>query len=481
MTKPPSPDCTLVIDQGTHATRCVLFDDHGHERASFGHDVSLHRDSPYVEQDANEILRSARDTLREALDRARAERLQLTVAALATQRSTVIAWDRITGEPLAPALSWQDTRAAEALGALEPQAAEIRERTGLRLSPHYGASKLSWLLKEVPTVKQAAHAGRLALGPIAAFLLFHMVAGRPLRVDHANAARMLLLDLRTRHWDTWLLSLFGVPREHLPIPCPIRSPYGRLAGTQIPVGTVTGDQNAAVLSDGEPPSGTAFANLGSGAFVLLPCGSEPLISPPLLTGLIDSVDDDAQYALEGTVNGAGSALTWARNTYQWTIPDSALDEVLRQSPEPPLFINTVGGLGSPWWRVGVTPRWIDGDASIVPDARQGLAAIVESIVFLLVENLAALGQTGHPIKRIVLGGGLSRLDGLCQRLADLSRLSVLRRQDIEATARGAAWLARGRPAHWQPTPTDRFEPRRDDRLRRRYRRFVRSIEEVICR
>lgn len=479
MTRPPESGCTLVIDQGTHATRCVLFDTSGHELASFEEVVELQRAGARVEQDAAELLASVRRVLRAALDQASTSAVEITAAALATQRSTIVAWDQASGEPIAPALSWQDTRAARRLARLEPHAMEIERRTGLRLSPHYGASKLAWLLDQVPSVKEAADEGRLAFGPLAAFLLAHLVGRHPMVVDHANAARTLLLNIETREWDGRLLDLFGIRPELLPSPRPIRAHYGHLRDTRIPLCAVTGDQNAAVLGDGDLPQRTAFANLGSGAFLLLPTGPHRLLRPPLLTGLIDSTTDGARYALEGTVNGAGSALTWARKSYHWDIPDSALDQVLDRCKTPPLFINTVGGLGSPWWQTDTAPHWLDQGTRLVPDAEHGLAAILESIAFMLTANLDTMRKAGCSLEGLVLGGGLSRVDGLCQRIADLGQVMVLRRRQTEATARGAAWLARGCPEDWRAEPADRFRPEQNDRLDRRYRGFVTAIERVL--
>ncbi len=481
MTIPQASGATLVIDQGTHATRCVLFDAEGHERGSNEEAVGLWRNGAWVEQDPEAILGSVRRVLAATLEMARKNGLELTAAALATQRSTVVAWDRYSGRPLAPALSWQDTRAAQRLTRVQAHSEEIERRTGLRLSPHYGASKLAWLLDEVPEVHEARRTGRLTFGPLAGFLVFHLVVEHPLVVDHANAARTLLLNLKDRDWDDWLLGLFEIGRELLPRPRPIRARYGDLIGTRIPLCTVTGDQNAAVLGDGALPPRTAFANLGTGAFLLLPTGMDRVLHPPLLTGLIDSVDDEAQYAVEGTVNGAGAALSWARDNYQWVIPDSALDSILERCREPPLFINTVGGLGSPWWRTEPAPHWLDGRKQVIPDAERGLAAILESIAFMLIENLAALRQTGLAVEQLIVGGGLSRIDGICQRLADLGQLTVLRRKEVEATARGAAWLAAGCPGDWRAGPTDQFQPKQNPALHARYRRFVEALEQAIRR
>jgi glycerol kinase len=479
MSRPSASTGTLVIDQGTHATRCVLFDREGTQRACVEEGIALSREGVRVEQDPNQIIGSAQRVLHAACRRAGELGLTLDAAALTTQRSTVVAWDRPTGRPLAPALSWQDTRAESRVAALESKASEIEDRTGLRLSPHYGASKLAWLLENVPEVGDAARRGRLATGPLVAYLISHLVIGNPMLVDHANAARTLLLNLKSRDWDQQLLDLFGIPRGLLPSAQPIRAHYGLLAESRLPLLAVTGDQNAAVQADGELPEHCAFANLGSGAFVLQPTGTRLIRHPPLLSGLIDSTDGQTRYTLEGTVNGAGSALDWARERHQWDIPDGALSDILEQCPDPPVFVNTIGGLGSPWWRPGLRAHWLDRQSEIVPRSGPGLAAVLESIAFMLAENLSLLQAAGQTVERLIIAGGLSRIDGLCQRLADLGHVTVERRHQIEASARGAAWLARGCPENWRVDPGDHFQPRDNEPLEQRRRHFLDGIHRIL--
>jgi glycerol kinase len=198
-----------------------------------------------------------------------------------------------------------------------------------------------------------------------------------------------------------------------------------------------------------------------------------------LSGLIDSTDGQTRYTLEGTVNGAGSALAWARQRHHWDIPDTALSGILERYPEPPVFINTVGGLGSPWWRPGLRALWLDRQSEVVPDSGPGLAAVLESIAFMLAENLWLLRAAGQTVERLIVAGGLSRIDGLCQRLADLGRVTVERRQQIEASARGAAWLARGCPANWRTDMGDNFQPRDNAPLEQRRRDFLAGLERAL--
>ena len=461
-------DYLLAIDQGTHASRALLFDGHGRRVAGHRLPVRLERPRPHrAEQDATEILDSVREVVARAVEAlAPAERRNIRACGLATQRSTVLAW-REDGTPLSPAIGWQDTRGARLVDSLRARAGDIRRCSGLPLSPHYGASKLHWLQQRL-----GDEAG-LRFGPLASFLL-HRLTGGGHGIDHSNAQRMQLLDVERLDWSPRLAEAFGVSLDGLPSCRPVIADHGRLAGLGVPVSAVCGDQNAAWHGRGMGAGDAALVNLGSGAFVLAAQGPGDDV-PDLLRSLAMSDERGAEWLLEGTVNGAGSALDWLAQGQGIGHLHHRLPDWLARVTDPPLFLNTVGGLGSPWWCRPGAPAF-------VPD-RAGLAeravAVVESIVFLLQCNLARMRDHAR-IGRLRVSGGLSRLDGLCQRLADLSGRVVERCDDTEASARGVAWLAAGRPGDWQtPTGLPRFDPRPDPALRDRYRRFVDLLQQRV--
>ena len=458
----------LVIDQGTSGTRVLAVDKRGNVRASAYRSISLRRHgSSWVEQDPEEIISSTHELLVAVLEDATVRRLGVTRAGLATQRSSVAAWDKRNGKALAPILSWQDVRAQNWLKGLDPYAMEIRHRTGLVLSPHYGASKLRWYLDHVPEVRRARTDNYLAFGPLSSFILFHLLQGQPLFVDHANASRTQLLNIGTLDWDPWLLDIFGVPRSLLPHCRPICQKYGLLRVADIPLTAVNGDQNASVFSLGRPRQDTAIVNLGTGAFILVPTGDKMIHHSALLTSLASSTDDRSVYTIEGTVNGAGAALAWASR--QWNLPNITkhLSAWLSREIDPPLFINTIGGLGSPWWQPDQSPTLLGNG-----EPWQRAVAVAESIVFMLHANLEVLLETGLVVNRLQISGGLARLNGICQRLADLSLRFVYRPSETEATARGTAWLAAECPSHWLKPGRGRvFRPQANHGLLERYRRF----------
>lgn len=376
-------------------------------------------------------------------------------------------------------LSWQDRRARRLLLPLSAKRHAVHRRTGLFLSPHYGAAKLRWCLDHLAPVRRAARSGRLAWGPLASFLAFRLLAERPLLADPVNASRTLLWNLGTRDWDPALLDLFGLPAAPLPRCVGSRGPFGTLhAGARrIPLSLVTGDQPASLFAAGEVDLRAAHVNVGTGAFLQRPL-RRPLRSPRLLTSVVLAGDRAAIFALEGTVNGAGSALVWAagRLGVDPAQIEAELPGWLEEEQAPPLFLNGVSGLGAPYWVPGFRSRFLGRGE---PAAR--LVAVVESIAFLLRANLDAMCRVLPPPRRLRLSGGLANLDGLGRRLADLTGLPVERAADPEATVRGLAWLLTGDPAQWRAEgAARRFQPAACPALHARYRRWRAAMSEAIA-
>jgi glycerol kinase len=471
---------TLAIDQGTHATRAIVFDGLGRPVASALRPVTLQvRSRAVVEQSPDEILDSLHTVLDEVLRHPDVDRARIAAAGLATQRSSVLAWDRRTGQALSPVLSWQDTRTAAELTALRGHDRAIREHTGLRLSPHYGAGKLRWLLRNETGVGAARAQGVLALGPLAGFLLHHLTDTDNETVDHANASRTLLWNLETRDWDPWLLGLFDVPRDLLPACRPILADHGVIRGRDIPLRAVNGDQTAALYAHGMPPGDTLVVNIGTGAFVLLPTGGTRRAHPALLSGLSRSDGEAADFYVEGTVNGAAAALDWVAERYDIADWPARAPGWLERIESPPVFLNSIGGLGAPWWQPGPEPAFLTEGPGVEAGPAEAMTAAVESIVFLIQANVDLLRALNPAVARIRISGGLAVLDGLCRKLADLSRLTVERSAVIESTARGIAWLAAGCPDEWPPPAVEsRFPPRDDARLGQRYTRFRAALESA---
>ena len=460
----------LAIDQGTHASRALVFDRQGCTLSSGVANISIsYPQADWAEQDGDEIVNSVRVAATQALDALGPRRQDVVTAGLSSQRSSAICWDRLTGRPLSPIFSWQDRRAHAWIDELKAHADVVHRKTGLFLSPHYGASKLRWALDHLPAVRAALENQTLCWGPMASFVVFRLCAEQPFLADPQCAARTQLWNLQTHDWDPELLALFGLPAGFLPHSVPTCYAWGTLdlPGAAIPLTAVNGDQSAAVFAFGWPEADSAYINIGTSAFVQRALTHFPGHVPRQLTGIIRDDGASRVYMVEGNVNGAGSALEWVRKAFGMEQLTNELPQWLKRPDEPPLFLNGIAGLGGPFWQpefesrfVGAAEPWLKA------------VAVVESIAFLLQANIDHMNQFVPAAQRIRISGGVSLLDGLCQRLACISGLPVHRRDDPEASARGIAYLACGQPTDWnQGASEEIFPAQSDSALQARYQRW----------
>jgi glycerol kinase len=469
----------LAIDQGTHSSRALVFDARGQIVARGEREIALVRpQADWAEQDGEEVVASVHAAVAQAVAALGPRVTQIAAAGLSSQRASAVCWDRATGRPLSPIFSWQDRRMHAWIDALQAHGEDVHRRTGLYLSPHYGASKLRWALDHLPAVRQACEAGTLAWGPMVSFLAFRLLKERPLLADPQCAARTQLWNLHTRDWDPELLRLFGLPEGCLPASALTCQRWGTLSssGIEVPLMAVNGDQSAAVFAFGWPEAESAYVNIGTSAFVQRALMHPPGHVPRQLTGIILADAATTMYMVEGNVNGAGAGLEWL--SAQLGIDDltARLPEWLER-PAPTLqFLNGIAGLGGPFWQARFDSRFV-GAADAEP--WQKAVALVESIAFLLQANVEHMAPYVPPLARVRVSGGVSRLDGLCRRLASLNGVAVHRRDDPEASARGIAYLAAGRPAQWQADASEEvFEPRDEPGLRERYRRWRALMAEA---
>ncbi|MBI3546484.1 MAG: glycerol kinase [Gammaproteobacteria bacterium] len=466
----------LCIDQGGHASRALVFDTRGGLRASSVCAVATRFPQPdWVEHDPQELVSSLQTAITQTLTSLGDDAQRIVSAGIATQRSSIVCWDKFTGVALSPAISWQDRRAHKWLEQFSPQAADIQQRTGLRLSAHYGASKMRWCLDHLPAVTAAYHAQRLAIGPLASFLLFRLLDEKPLLVDPANAARSLLYNLERGEWDAELLKLFGIAVEILPACVPTRYDYGMLSVNQrrIPLTIMTGDQSAALFTLGAPRLQLAYINIGTGAFIQR-VFAQPAQAAGLLSGVVYRDAERSVYVLEGTVNGAGAALKWAEQAWGLQNIERLLPQWLARADDVPLFLNGVAGLGAPFWKAQFTSRLVGAG-----DAWERAVAVVESIVFLLHTNFELMQKISPRMTGIFISGGLARYDGLCQRLADLNGAPVERAAEHEATARGTAYLLAAAPPEWEAQAVEQFQPRANRKLDDRYRHWHSAMRAAL--
>lgn len=465
----------LAIDQGGHASRALVFNGQGGVVASAYCNIqTLTAPGERVEHDPAELIASIRQVCEQVVHKLDdAQRLQLVAAGLATQRSSLIAWQP-DGKPLTPVISWQDRRAFREMDWLLEHEQAVREKTGLRVNPHYGASKIHWLMAHQPTVAQAAASGELLLGPVASYILFHLLDEQPFVVDPSNASRTMLMNVHTRQWDRELLRWTGIEASLLPQIHPTRCQWGHLTvgDIQLPLIACNGDQSAALYAQGEPLADSCYINAGTGAFMLQKTSGEK-VPGRLLHSVVFCNDRGCDQVVEGTVNAAARALDAVAEEYRIEDWPSKLDLAIQLRGDQCVHINGMAGVGSPWWRSEVSTAFI-------PEPKTELArlqAVVEGVLFLIYANFQEISHLRR--SRIVLSGGLAASDGFAAALASLCGVPVERPELFEATGRGLVWQMLGKQADWR-LPASEFLP--DDsqaaELKRKYRVWLEHMPPV---
>lgn len=439
-----SDPLVLVLDEGTSSTRALLFDPEGGIRGTAQRALGCAHPSPgWVEQDANEIWTSTRAVAAEMVAAAGgADRI--AGIGIANQRETVVAFDRQTGEALAPAIVWQDRRTADTCEALRAAGHEaaVQAQTGLLLDPYFSATKMRWLIDEVPAVARAAHEKRLGFATIDGWLIFKLTGRHA--TDASNASRTLLMDLSTGRWDEHLCDLFGVPVDALGDIVAMSVPIGEthLFGNPIAITGSAGDQQAATIGQGCLAPGDAKATFGTGLFALESTGPERSASEHRLLSTL--LLDDGQhrlFALEGSVFVAGSLVQWLRD--KLGLVGSAQETAALAASVPDnggvTIVPAFAGLGAPHWRADVTGS-IHGITFGVTKAHLVRAAL-EAVTMSCVDLAQAFASDGAPWRALRVDGGMIANDWLAQDVADMLDLTVERPANVESTARGAAMLA----------------------------------------
>lgn len=466
----------LVLDQGGHASRAFVFDTEGCVIARASENIATQHPQPtWVEHDAETLVASLQSVIHEVVTQLSHQSRGICAAGLATQRASIVSWHRESGQALSKVITWQDRRAADWMQTFSAQVANIHKTTGLFPSAHYGASKLRWSLDHLPQVQQAQKQGTLCFGPLASFLSARLTQTRRALSDPANAARTLLWNIKTKDWDTALLQAFGIPLQALPLCVASRFDFGRISvsGFEIPLVLVTGDQSAALFQEGPPQKNTIYINIGTGAFLQRIFEDKIPEAPRLLSSLVFSDKNHQQYALEGTVNGAGAALAWFAKQNHTDDPwPKEAESWLRDTVTPPLFINGIGGVGSPFWLPNTRSYFI-GDGNTATR----FTALVESILFLIKANLDEMCKISGLPETLRLSGGLSTSEWLCQKLADLSEIPVLQSTQQEATAQGLAYLL-GQFPESRHTASKKFIPRPVPKLRQRYSLWLKAMHAL---
>ena len=466
------PAVILAVDQGSSSSRCVVLDAKLMPVASASRPLVSSFPAPgRVEHDAGQILAGVLGAIGDALARAGAPWADVAGLGLAAQTETFVVWDRATGQPVYPAISWRDTRTSDACLELRGDGceADIRARTGLPLEPAFSASKLRWLLAEIPGARAAAARGALLFGDVNCWLIWQLSGGAVHITDPSMAARTMLFNLASGAWDPVLLELFGIPAQMLPAIAPTAGPFGQtdpdVCGGRAAITASAGDQQAGLFGQRCWRAGMAKLTLGTGAFLWCHAGSSPPACPP--AGVVSScawqLGSLASYALEGFVPNAGGVVTWLRQlgvlaADAWPrISDGALT----RAGSGPWCVPALFGLGTPHWATAASAE-IGGLTAQSTGADVAEAALI-GVVHQIVDAIDAVQEgLASPLGLIRVDGGLGRNDSVLQAIADLSGLQLDRPAAAEATALGAGALAGLGAGQWDLTALAAlpFEPGR---------------------
>jgi glycerol kinase len=443
------PDFLLAIDQGTTSTRSILFDRVFRPVSVARQDLPQHFPGDgWVEHAPRDILDAVITTAREALDRAGRTARDVAGIGITNQRETTIVWDRSDGEPIHPAIVWQDRRTSDVCARLIADGGEplVKARTGLLIDPYFSATKIAWILDHVPGARARAGRGELAFGTVDSFLLWHLTGGQVHCTDATNAARTMLFDINRQIWDAELLALFGVPVEILPEVCDTSCDFGvtgpEVFGSSIPILGMVGDQQGALIGQGCVERGMAKSTYGTGCFLVLNCGDTPLSSNHRLLGTVAyRLDGKTTYALEGSIFVAGAVVQWMRDGLK-LIQDAAGSEALAASighDHGVHFVPAFTGLGAPYW----DPEARGAILGLTRDT--GIAEIVsaglQSVCYQTRDLQQAMALDGLKPGRLRVDGGMAANTWLMQFLADLLGIPIERPALTETTALGAAYLA----------------------------------------
>ena len=476
------PKYMMALDSGTTSNRCILFDRAGRIVSVAQREFTQYFPQPgWVEHDANEIWATLLGVAVEAMQMAGAAAADIAAIGITNQRETTIVWDKATGEPVHHAIVWQCRRTSEYCDELRARGltARFREKTGLVLDAYFSATKLHWLLENVPGVRERAAKGELLFGTVETWLIWKLTGGRAHVTDYSNASRTMLFNINTLDWDEEILAELNIPHSMLPKPLSSSGLFGTtdpsLLGGEIPITGAAGDQQAALFGQTCFQPGEAKNTYGTGCFLLMNTGEKPVFSQNgLVTTIAWGLGEKVTYALEGSIFVAGAAIQWLRDEMK-LIANAAESEAVAQEVTDTngcYVVPAFTGLGAPYWDqyargaiVGLTRGC--NRAHIV-------RATLDSLTYQTYDVLNAMrADSGIALASLKVDGGASANNYLRQTQADVIGAPVLRPTCVESTAMGAAYLAGLAVGFWRDQAEIRkiwavdrtFEPQLDARSR----------------
>ena len=447
----------LALDQGTSSSRAIVFDEKGTTCAVAQKEFrQIFPKSGWVEHDPHEIWSSQASVIAEAITTLDINGLNIAGIGITNQRETTIVWDSETEEPIYNAIVWQDRRTSDYCDELKKQGVTdmIRQKTGLIIDAYFSATKIKWILDNVPGARKRAEKGKLLFGTVDTWLIWRLTRGEVHVTDVSNASRTMLFNINTLEWDQELLDLFGIPRSMMPEVKSSSEVYGHTKTTifahKVPISGIAGDQQAALFGQMCTEPGMVKNTYGTGCFLLMNSGEKPILSKNnLITTIAWKIGDKVNYALEGSIFVGGSVVQWLRDELHVINSSSEVEALASQVPDTGgvYFVPALTGLGAPWWDQYARGTII-GISRGTTTAHIARAAL-EGIAYQTLDITAAMSlDAGIPLKELKVDGGASRNNLLMQFQADILGTRVIRPKVVETTAMGAAYLAGLAVGYW---------------------------------
>ena len=435
----------ISIDQGTSSTRSVLYDKNGQYLDSSQEEFDQYFPKEgWVEHDPDQIWQSVLSTLQTLVKKNGLDSFEIASIGITNQRETTVIWHKKTGRPIANAIVWQDRRTSQFCEELVSYENVIQQKTGLTIDPYFSATKVNWLIKNIPGAKDLAAKGELLFGTIDTFLIWKLTEGKSHVTDITNASRTMLFNIIQEEWDQDLLDLFEVPSNMLPKVHENVSDFGvtNILGGEITIGGVAGDQQAALIGQCCFSPGDIKSTYGTGCFMIVNTGEDILYSQnKLLTTIGYKINGKTTFALEGSIFVAGSAIQWLRDGLHFFEDSSETEILAKQASEGSrvLVIPALTGLGAPYW--DAEARGAIFGLTRDTSKEDIIKGTLESIAFQSKDLVEAMKKDNATFEKLMIDGGMVANNWFCQKLANTLNVEVTRPKIIETTSLGAAFLA----------------------------------------
>ncbi len=438
----------MSLDQGTTSSRCIIFDENGNITSVAQQEYrQIYLESGWVEHDPNDIYSSQVSVAAQAVAKLGINAEEISCIGITNQRETTILWDKNTGKPVYNAIVWQCRRTADYVSSLKEQGLSdfIRNKTGLIPDPYFSATKIKWILDNVPGVRNRAENGEILFGTVDTFLIWKLTGGKVHATDCTNASRTMLYNIFENKWDSELLELFGIPESILPEVKMSSDDFGEteVFGKSIKITGVAGDQQAALFGQCCFDKGSCKNTYGTGCFLLTNIGEKPILSDNgLITTVACGIDGKITYALEGSVFVAGAAIQWLRDELKLIEKASETEEIAMsiEDTNGVVIVPAFTGLGAPYWNPYA--RGIITGLSRGTGRAHIVRATLESLAFQSYDVISAMeSDMDDKISMLKVDGGASANGFLMQFQSDILSAQVIRPSCIETTAMGAAFLA----------------------------------------